>query len=175
MIIRKALEADLDYVLSVEQAAFGKEDEAILVRDLLNDQSAKPTLSLLAFDGDIPVGHILFSNVTFEPKVQLSASILAPLAVIPDYQKQGLGGKLIKEGLCHLNEMNVDLVFVLGYPGYYPRHGFTPASVLGFETPYPIPKKNADAWMVKALRPNIICLYSGNILVAESLSRPEYW
>jgi predicted N-acetyltransferase YhbS len=71
--------------------------------------------------------------------------------------------------------MGVELVFVLGHPGYYPRFGFKPAGVLGFEAPYPIPEKHADAWMVRELRAGIIGSVRGKVVCADTLSRPEYW
>ncbi len=177
MHIREALDADLNDVLSVERAAFGGEDEAELVKNLLNDPSAKPTLSLLAFKEERAVGHILFTAVhllTDEPNTIL-ASILAPLAVIPETQKQGIGGKLIERGLQMLSDAGVELVFVLGYPSYYPRHGFETAGCLGFEASYPIPEKDADAWMVQALRPGVIGSVTGKVICANALDRPEYW
>ena len=65
-------------------------------------------------------------------------AILAPLAVVPDAQGQGIGGALIEHGLSLLQRSGVGLVFVLGHPGYYPRHGFEPAGRLGFDAPFPI-------------------------------------
>jgi len=174
--IRKSVESDLEAILKVERDAFGEEDEAILVRDLLNDPSAEPSVSLLAFDGDRAVGHILFTKLYIEPDTSHALSILAPLAVIPDYQNKGVGGQLIKAGLRHLAEAGVDLVFVLGHPGYYPRHGFlNDAGKLGFEAPYPIPEKDADAWMVQELRAGVIGSFSGKTRCADAMMRPEYW
>ena len=49
------------------------------------------------------------------------------LAIVPDAQKQGIGGKLIEQGLEFLSKSRVDLVFVLGHPEFYPRYGFKPA------------------------------------------------
>jgi putative acetyltransferase len=69
----------------------------------------------------------------------------------------------------------VDLVFVLGNPEYYPSFGFKPAGNLGFDEPYPIPEKNADAWMVQALRPGAIGTIGGKIICADKLNKPEYW
>ena len=83
MIIRKALYSDLDNVLFVERAAFGSDEEANLVRDLLGDDSAKPIVSLLAFQENRAVWHILFTKACIESKAPLSISILAPLAVGP--------------------------------------------------------------------------------------------
>lgn len=175
MEIREALESDHDDVINIEREAFGSEDEAELVAKLLLDPSAEPYLSLIAIDDQKPVGHILFTKARLEPKIPLSISILAPLAVIPKAQKKGVGGKLIEHGLKALAKSGVDLVFVLGHPEYYPRHGFKPAGILGFEAPYPIPSKNAAAWMVQELRDGIIGKYSGRVICSDVLNEPEYW
>ena len=176
MKIREAVDADLDDVFSVEKAAFGYDKEAMLVRDLLNDPSAKPLCSLLAFIDDSAVGHILFTSAQLEGKQDdVSISLLAPLAVIPGFQKQGVGGALIARGLQHLANDGVDLVFVLGHPGYYPRYGFEPAGVQGFAAPYPIPEEHADAWMVQELRPGAMDSVSGKVRCADMLNKPEHW
>ena len=176
MIIRQASNSDLNDVLNVERQAFGQDDEAQLVQDLLNDPTAKPTLSLLAFKEDQPVGHILFTAARLsESSHYPSISILAPLAIVPHAQKQGIGGRLIEKGLHLLSELAVDLVFVLGHPSYYPRYGFKPALPLGLEAPYPIPNEHADAWMVHPLRPNIIGAVQGKVICSDTLSKPELW
>ncbi len=175
MIIRKALESDLNDVLYVERAAFGSEDEANLVKDLLTDTSAQPIVSLLAYKENQAVGHVFFTRAQLEKKSQLSIYILAPLAVVPEYQKKGVGTKLTEDGLYFLSDSGVDLVFVLGHPEYYPRFGFKPAGKYGFDAPYPIPEKDSDAWMVKTLRPNLISNCSGKVVCADKLNKPEYW
>jgi len=174
--IREAVETDLNDVLQIERLAFGYEKEADLVRDLLHDLSAKPVLSLLAFQKNRALGHILFTTAQLSGS-QDSASIviLAPLAIVPDTQKQGIGGKLIEKGLELLSKSGVDLVFVLGHPEYYPRYGFKPAGDLGFEAPYPIPDVHANAWMVQALRSGVIGSVSGKVICADALNKPEHW
>lgn len=174
MDIREASESDLNDVLLVEREAFGGNSEAELVRELLEDPTAKPVLSLLAFKGDRPVGHILFTKARLSNSSQ-KAAILVPLAVVPDSQKQGIGGKLIEEGLELLSKSGVELVFVLGYPEYYPRHGFQPAGSLGFDATYPIPEKDADAWMVRELSAGVIGSVRGKVICASTLNKPEYW
>ncbi|MBL7077068.1 MAG: N-acetyltransferase [Kiritimatiellae bacterium] len=176
MVIRNATITDLDDVLRVEREAFGEEDEARLVDDLLKDPSAQPALSLLAFDdGDNAVGHILFTRATLDPASNMSVVILAPLAVVPGSQRQGIGGALIKQGLEALRTTGVDLVFVLGHPGYYPRYGFEPAMKHGFTPTYAIPEKDADAWMVQALRAGALEEGQGRAVCADALDKPEYW
>jgi putative acetyltransferase len=175
MLIREALKVDFDKVLYVERTAFGSDEEAKLVSDLIGDESAKPIVSLLAIENDQAVGHIMFTKACLEPKSPLSIAILAPLAVVPDSQGRGIGGKLIEYGLKALSDIGIDLVFVLGYPQYYSRHGFKPAGKLGFAAPYPIAEQNADAWMVQALNPEAIRAFSGKVVCANKLDKPEYW
>ena len=94
---------------------------------------------------------------------------------MPDYQKKGIGGKLIDRGLQLLTSSGVDLVFVLGHSEYYPRHGFEPAGSLGLEAPYPIPEEHKDAWMVQALRPGLLGSLHGKVVCADALDKPEHW
>jgi len=174
--IDEASESDTPDVLFVERSAFGDEEEAELVRALLSDPSAQPRLSLLAREGDRPVGHVLFTAARLKgPPHSGPIAILAPLAVVPDAQRRGIGGALIERGLQLLHEAGVSLVFVLGHPDYYPRHGFEPAGRLGLNPPFPIPDDNADAWMVQALRPNVIGALHGTVLCADELTKPELW
>ena len=176
MLIREASDSDLNDVLRVERLAFGRDEEAELVRALLSDTSAKPILSLLAFKNNLAVGHILFTTAYLTNNQSTTAiAILAPLAIVPEAQKQGIGGKLIARGLQLLSQSGVAMVFVLGHPEYYPRHGFQPAGRLGLEAPYPIPHEHSDAWMVRALRPNVIGSVYGKVICADALNKPEYW
>jgi len=139
----------------VERAAFGGEEESELVRQLMDDPSAAPVLSLIAHIDEKAVGHILFTRAEIKDgSSSITASILAPLAVIPESQKQGIGGKLIETGLEILRKQGTDLLLVLGFPEYYTRHGFEPAMPHKLIAPYPIPEKLSDAWMVQALRPD---------------------
>lgn len=179
MKIRASTPSDLSKILQVEGQAFGddKGPEIVdLVKGLLSDPSAMPLLSLLAEDDERALGHLLFTKARITNYIDtVSAVILAPLAVIPAAQSKGIGGRLIKKGLKRLAESGIELVFVLGHPEYYPRHGFTPAGELGFEAPYPIPDEHADAWMVQALHPGVIGRVSGRVMCADVLNHPEHW
>jgi putative acetyltransferase len=175
MQIREATREDLDTVLSIERQAFGRDLEAELVRELLDDASAQPALSLLAFRDDRAVGHILFTRARLDGHDDVTMSLLAPLAVVPDAQGQGVGGRLIERGLQVLADRGVELVFVLGHPGYYPRHGFQPAGRLGFDAPHPIPAEHADAWMVQATGDRPMVSVSGTVICADAISAAEFW
>lgn len=179
MIIREANADDLKGLLEINLIAFGEEEgpEVVqMVKDLVNDPTAQPLLSLVA-EGEERriVGHILFTKAAIEGSEGLNTSILAPLAILPGCQKQGIGGLLIREGLQILSERGTDLVFVLGHPEYYPRHGFITAGVKGFEAPYPIPFEVADAWMVQELKPGLVGQVRGRVTCARTMDRLEYW
>jgi putative acetyltransferase len=172
--IRNTTDTDLEDILRINRAAFGQDEEAELVAALLDDKSARPLVSLLALDDSKAVGHILFTAVKFADGGP-PAAILAPMAVAPGRQKTGIGGQLIRTGLQQLKADGVALVFVLGWPEYYPRHGFRPAGVWGFDAPYPIAEENAGAWMVLELSSGALDDYQGQITCADSLNRPELW
>jgi len=170
----EASDSDLEDVLLVERLAFGGEEEAGLVRDLLDDPSARPLLSLLARQDGRAVGHVLFTAARLEDTSHdVATSILAPLAVIPDCQRAGIGGRLIEHGVERLAEWGVGLVFVLGHPSYYPSHGFEPATPNGLVAPYPISPD--EAWMVRPLRPGLLGKTQGRVVCAVAMNRPEYW
>ena len=174
LIIRKTTEADLDSILRVQSEAFGYVKEAELTQSLLNDPSAEPRVSLMAYQDDQAVGHILFTACHIAD-TDLQLSLLAPLAVIPEAQRMGIGGKLIEAGLSHLSQAGVDLAFVLGHPEYYPKHGFIPAHTFGLQAPYPIPEQFADAWMVQALNSTKLGSIQGTVICADALNKPEHW
>lgn len=177
--VRKAFESDKQAISDVVIAAFGDmqgQEIADLITNLLADPSAQPLLSLVATTNDSVVGHILFSNARIKHSQGIvSATILAPLSVHPEYQNQGIGGLLIKEGLKRLRAADVELVFVLGHPGYYPKYGFSASGIKGFDASYLIPPENSGAWMVQELRPGVIGHVSGQVICADALNDPKYW
>ena len=170
--IRESTAEDLPGILATNRAAFGSDIEAELVRALLADPSAQPRLSLIAYDGERTVGHILFTHARL---TGASASLLAPLSAQPDAQRRGVGGRLIEEGVERLKDRGVDLVFVLGHPDYYPRHGFEPAIPHGYLPTYPIAAHQEDAWMVRRLRDGASDFKGGTVACADALDKPEYW
>jgi len=174
--IRQATDADLTDILSIHRSAFPDEPAvADLTSALLADPSARPLTSLVALADDKVIGHILFTAAHLQPETTHRVSILAPLAVLPEHQGLGIGGDLVSEGLSVLACSGVSIVFVLGHPTYYPRHGFRPAGELGFAAPYPIPEKDAGAWMVQGLGADLPRSYAGTVRCAKALDHPEYW
>lgn len=174
--LREATETDTRAIAGVIEAAFGGAEIADLVERLVGDPSAQPVLSLVAtVDGAI-VGHILFTDARIEPcKRPLRATLLAPLAVHPDYHGRGIGGRLIAEGLDRLRASGAELAFVLGSPRYYSKHGFSAAGSQGLDAPHPIPAADAEAWMVQELQPGVIGEVRGRVRCADAISDAKYW
>lgn len=176
MSIRPASPEDQSRLLAVHEAAFGGPDEAQLVAALLDDPTAQPVVSLLAERDGTAIGHVLFTGAVVEGYgVTVPASLLAPLAVIPEAQGQGVGQALIAAGIDALAARGIGLVFVLGHIGYYPRAGFRPALPLGLRAPYDIDPAVADAWMVRETRPGLLGNVHGTLRCAEALMRPALW
>lgn len=175
--IRETNTDDFNDIMTVEKQAFGYDKEAKLATDLLADRSADPMISLLAFYKDEAIGHILFTRAYFDSqKTQPMIHILAPLAVKPEYQRQGIGGLLIKVGIERLQEIGSNLVLVLGHKEYYPKYGFIPhAAKLGYPAPYPILEEYSDCWMVQAISPEGFEAGKGKIKCCNELNKPEHW
>ena len=146
-----------------------------LLDELFPDPTAEPILSLLAEDGPRVLGHVLFTKVVIQGAEPVAARILAPLAVLPSAQKQGVGRQLIEAGLSQLRDTGVELVFVLGDPAYYTRFGFQPAGIQGLVAPHPIPVEHAEAWMVQELYRGVLGRVMGEVACSEVLNRREYW
>jgi putative acetyltransferase len=177
--IRQSTDLDKTDIATIHTLAFGGKkgpEIATLVNGLFEDETALPSLSLVAIENKKVIGHILFTRaIVTGTQTTVSTQLLGPLAILPDFHNTGVGGKLIKEGLTRLKTSDVALVFVLGHPDYYLRAGFKPAGVLGFQAPYPIPEKHAGAWMVQELLPGTIKNISGKIQCCDVFNQPEHW
>ena len=99
LIIRASISPDLERLLAVERAACGSKEEAELVRNMLDDRSAKPILSLMAVQNNQLAGHTIFTRAYFNPQIPEKGAILGPLAVISSHQQEGVGGRMILASL----------------------------------------------------------------------------
>jgi putative acetyltransferase len=147
LVIRLEQPGDEAAVRAVNEQAFAGLVEAGIVNRLR--KRGKALVSLVATDGEQVLGHILFSQVTLEPpRNDLRLIGLAPMAVLPEYQRQGIGTTLVSAGLQHCRDLDFDAVVVLGYPTYYPRFGFSKGSDFGLTNEY----GEDEAFMVLELR-----------------------
>lgn len=139
--------------------AFGQTQEAELVDKIRNSPNFIPELSLVALENEDVLGHILFSRINIEA-AQIPALALAPLAVTPMHQRQGIGTQLVQVGLSRCRELNHSIVVVVGDPRYYRRFGFQKASQFGLHSSLPIPD---EAFMVLELKPSALMNLNGNV------------
>ncbi len=158
MIIREERQVDREGIRAVHLAAFETGTEADLV-DALRLQAA-PLISLVAVDEANIVGHILFSPARLATEPELILMGLAPMAVMPSKQRQGVGSTLVREGLERCRRLNAAAVVVLGHPSYYPRFGFVPAVHLSLRSEYDVPD---EVFMVRELRDGALSGLSGTI------------
>ena len=148
LTIRSETPEDVDSIRYVNEQAFGQKEEAELVEKLRN--RAALTLSLVAVQKNEVVGHIAFSPVVIDSgSSSFEAIALAPMAVLPAYQRQGIGGQLVRAGLEECRNLGHEIVVLVGHPTYYPRFGFVPAKPKGISCEFEAPE---EAFMVLELR-----------------------
>ena len=143
--IRSEQPKDINEIRLLNDKAFGQPDEGRIVDKLR--KSCNGILSIVAISNNKIVGHIMFSPVTIEAQEGVIEGMgLAPMAVLPELQNQGIGSKLLKEGLRIIRNTSCPFVIVLGHEKYYPRFGFQRASKYGLKSQWEgVPD---DAFMV---------------------------
>lgn len=144
-------ERPLDYlrIAEIYQLAFGQDNEGNLVDGIRKSDRYIPELSLVAeLDGTV-VGHILLSYIDLVGAENWRVLGLAPIAVTPQVQNQGIGSALVQAGLAAADAMGELLVIVLGHPQFYSRFGFEPSVAYGIESPWAVPE---EVFMVKLLK-----------------------
>jgi putative acetyltransferase len=155
--VREERPKDIAKIRLVNIEAFGRPQEANLIEMLRTNGGI--LLSLLATNEDQIVGHILYSAVTVgSGERKIIGAGLGPMAVLPEYQRRGIGTKLIEFGTTRLKQSGCPFIVVLGHADYYPRFGFRPASDYGLKCEWSVPD---NAFMALALNESKIRDLSG--------------
>ena len=158
MEIRNETKKDWKAIHAVNVSAFETEAEANLA-DVLRGE-VEPIVSLIAINNGDIVGHIMFTPVTLTGNPDLMIMGLAPMAVSPEFQRKGIGSKLVRIGLEECRKLGVGAVVVLGHQEYYPRFGFKVSSTFGIGCEFEVPE---EVFMVKELMPSYLKGKSGII------------
>jgi len=154
--VRPETPGDIPGIRSLHRKAFEHGREADLVDRLRGHHQA--TLSLVAVDGEEMRGHLLFSRVVLGPQADdLRGLGLGPVAVLPEFQGQGIGSRLIRAGLEACRVQGYDFVVVLGDPAYYQRFGFRRARDYSLGNEYGVDHE----FMILELQPGTLAKASG--------------
>ena len=156
-LIREERPEDAEAVHAVLVAAFGREAKARLVERLR--ASGKIVWALVAEEKGRVLGHLVFSRIAGESSgSEVPVLALAPLAVMPAFQRLGIGSALVSAGLARCRELGHTRVIVIGDAVFYGRFGFVPASSFGLSCPFPVPE---ETFMAIELEPGVFAQVSG--------------
>lgn len=156
--IRPETAEDRAAIWQVNQQAFGGDDEANLV-DALRDGGFVEVSLVAETDGQV-VGHILFSRVTINTKVgTVDALSLAPMAVLPEHQRKGIGTRLLWDGIGACQKLGHRIVLVLGHPKFYSEFGFSAELARRIESLF----GGGEAWMALELWPDSLKGIEGRV------------
>ncbi|MCK5566487.1 MAG: N-acetyltransferase [Actinomycetia bacterium] len=139
ILIRKEEEKDYKNIYEVNRLAFEQENESKLIEKIRVGSNFIPDLSLVADINNRIVGHILFSKIKIIGNSIFETLALAPMAVLPELQKRGIGSNLINRGMEKAKELGFDSIIVLGHKDYYPRFGFKRASKWNIKCCFEVP------------------------------------
>lgn len=161
MIIRREKPVDFAEINLLIKEAFNNDFEKELVEKIRKSPEHINELSLIAEDINEIAGHILFSKIIVKGDVDhLEGLALAPLAVKPKFQKQGVGSALIHQGLLLAKALGYKFVIVLGHSEYYSKFDFKKASLYDIKCPFEVPD---EAFMALELRESSLENVSGTV------------
>jgi putative acetyltransferase len=158
LVIRQETDADHQAIRHVNRLAFGQDDEALLVGTLRDGGYVR--VSLVAERAGQVVAHILFCDLPVITEAgTVPALALAPMAVLPAFQKQGIGSTLVRKGLEECRRQRHTIVVVVGHPHFYIRFGFSPKLAAHLESPF----SGSDSFMAVELVPGALDGVAGRV------------
>ena len=159
IVIRPESTEDIAVIRQINEQAFERPAEANLVDALRRNGKSK--ISLVAEDNGRIIGHILFSEVALKAgEKRLDGLGLAPMAVSPERQNEGIGSRLVEAGLAECRKAEYPFAVVLGHSEFYPRFGFVPASRFGVKSEYDVPD---EVFMAIELQKDSLAGFAGVI------------
>jgi len=176
MNIRIATNQDRDAIQRVHLCAFPEGERELVSRlavDLLAEATTPRTISLVAETAGLVVGHAALSPVIIDHNDEFSGYILAPLGVMPDYQRRRIGSQLIEYGMRQLSQRGANVVFVYGDPRYYGRFGFSADAAHPYSPPYRL--RYPFGWQAIMLGECAIEKPPVAITCVASLGDPKLW
>lgn len=133
--IRKESVADIDQINVIHRKAFlhhwfSRGNEDLIINTMRHENGI--TLSLVAEYKNMLIGNVIFSLLIVEGHLS-RWNLLGPLAVLPEFQRQGIGSMLVHYGISLLKSMLYDGCVLFGDPLYYYKFGFTRANTVWHE------------------------------------------
>jgi putative acetyltransferase len=176
MNTRLAQETDLDSILKVIETAFSDEENKVimnLVQELHQETTSPSIKSLVAKVDNQVIGYVSYSPIFLKSDPSISGYILAPLAVSPKRQNQGVGSNLINAGIDMLTRDGVGFLLVYGDPAYYGRFGFKEEIGYSFLPPYTL--QYPFGWTGMMLNDTHVPEKPIQFECVSALSKPELW
>lgn len=166
LTLRQETPNDFFEVANVVEQAFqhvgiSDQQEHFLVDRLRKSNAFVPELSIVAESNNEIIGHILLTKISIvNNSTSFESLALAPVSVLPKFQNQGIGGKLIEESHRMAKELNFKSIVLLGHENYYPKFGYELTKKYNIEIPFDAPEENC---MVIELVPNGLKGVSGKV------------
>lgn len=173
MKLRIETEQDYKEIESLVKRAFlsakvSDGDEHNLVARIRNTDDFVPELSYVAENADGLVGHIMFSRVKIEDELadrSYTSLALAPISVLPEYQNQGIGKKMIREAIEKAQGIGYESMLALGNPEYYSKFGFKKARIYDIKSPF---KNSDDYFLALELADDSLKTVKGNVVYGKA-------
>lgn len=140
--------------------------EHIMVERLREADAYVPALSLLAEIGGQAVGHVLLTKAYIRDNRSSVATLaLAPLSVVPEFQRQGVGKHLVHSAHELAAALGFETILLVGISSYYPQFGYERLSHYPIALPFNAPDENC---LILKLRPGALDGVAGRVQYAEA-------